>query len=635
MGLLDGLFGKGRGKRPLQDTVQIKPAAAPPTNPADDPNLIRVFDKYGREMFITREEWRDNILKGNIEKAWNDPEELYGLIVQSLHDEFVEEVLPASEQLHRIDPVPSRGATILGIAYMETGRLDEAEQVLSGHLSNHGDDGVVLTNLAKVYSKKEDHELSEQTLWHALEVDPNQDNGMGWYEVIHRERDGDEAGQEALRRVAAIPESWRAQLWLARAALEAGNLDAALDFYKEALSRVDAPVPEDLLKQMSGDLGNNGCLGEIIEWVEPHFDAEVHGLLVGNNLIKAHLELGQLDTAHWILDQLYALKRPDWRDTLSFWDTELAKARIENKQPEETPLGVTMLSIEGPLWMRGGSPFSKLLSTKASDAPVIGILGSTSSYTDPSGECVTQLADGPGRLSRALPLIMAEQLHLKTNAVAHALIPWIQGNGFALMGKPYSDEDLCEMAAKQTAPMDYIAYATLNTVSEPWNITARLLRISDGELLGEVTAATDSNYPGDGVEQLLTAFHKLVVKWTNVRGGKFPEWYCVPDGTDRSDYLLRLGQQLATVCMNLDFLEGSELSGEREILDGMLQLCVRQPENQTARMLFIQTLRQMENARPEIIPEFKEKVETLQNEFPLAGQIGELASTAIEEVFEG
>jgi len=630
VGLLDGLFGKARKKE-----TPLAPAVSATEDPADDPNLIRVFDKYGREMFITREEWRDNILKGNLEKAWNDPEELYGLIVQSLHDEFVAEVVEASEQLHRIDPSPERSATILGIVYMETGRLDDAEQVLSGHLSKHGDDGVVLTNLAKVYSKKEDHELSEQTLWHALEVDPNQDNGMGWYEVIHRERDGDDAGLDALRRVAAIPESWRAQLWLARAALEAGNLDVALDCYKESFSRVDTPVPVDLLKQMSGDLGNNGYLNEIIEWAEPSFDAEIHGLLVGNNLIKTHLDLGNLDAARFILDQLYALKRPDWRDTLSFWDTELAKARIENKPPEETPLGVTMLSIEGPLWMRGGSPFSKLLSKKEPDAPVIGILGSTSSYTDPSGECVTQLADGPGRLSRALPLIMGEQLHLKTNAVAHALIPWIQGNGFALMGKPYSDEDLCEMAAKQTAPMDYIAYVTLNTVSEPWNISARLLRISDGELLGEVTATADTNYPGDGVEQLLAAFHKLVIKWTSVRSGKFPEWYRVPDGTDRSDYLLRLEQQLATVCMNLDFLEGSELSGEREILDGTLQLCVRQPDNETARMLFIQTLRQMKKTRPDILPEFKEKVEVLQNEFPISGTIGELSSTAITEVFEG
>jgi tetratricopeptide (TPR) repeat protein len=630
MSLFKKLFGKSE-----QKNTPVESAAKPPVDPAKDPNLIRVFDKYGQEMFITREVWRDSILMGNIDKAWKNPDELYGIIVQSLHDEFVKEIVPAAEQLHKIDPVPSRGATILGIAYMETGRLDEAEQVLSDYLAKHGDEGVVLNNLAKVYSKRGLEEKSEKTLWHALEVDPNQDNGMGWYEVIRRERDGEKGGLDALRRVAAISGSWRAQLWLARAELEDGNLNAALDFYKESLANAGEPTPGDLLQQMSGDLGNKGHLHQIIEWVGPHFDVKLHGIMVGNNLIKAHLDTGNLDAARFILDQLYALKRPDWKDTLSFWDTELAKARIAiGEPPTDGPMGVTMLSIEGPIWMRGGSPFSKLLSKKASDGPVIGILGSTASYSNPSDQCVTQLANGPGRLSRALPLIMTEQLHLKTDAVAHAIIPHAQGHGFVLMGKPYSDEALLEAAAKQNVPMNYIVYVTLDTVSEPWKLNARLLRISDGELLGAASGFADPGYPGDGVKQLLADVHKLVAKWTNVRAGKCPEWYQLPnEGPEYSDYLLRLEQQLAVVCMNLDFLQGCGLSGEREILSGTLQYCVRNPNNQTARMLFIQTLRQMKKARPDILPEFKDKVNALQNEFPVSGQIGELAAEAIAEVF--
>ena len=49
--------------------------------------------------------------------------------------------------------------------------------------------------------------------------------------------------------------------------------------------------------QISGDLGNAAHLPELLQLVEPHFVAEVHGLPVGNNLIKAHLDLGQLDAA--------------------------------------------------------------------------------------------------------------------------------------------------------------------------------------------------------------------------------------------------------------------------------------------------------------------------------------------------
>ena len=48
----------------------------------------------------------------------------------------------------------------------------------------------------------------------------------------------------ALKRVAALPGSWRAQLWLARNALAQDDVAAAKLFYQEALSRMD-PVPAD------------------------------------------------------------------------------------------------------------------------------------------------------------------------------------------------------------------------------------------------------------------------------------------------------------------------------------------------------------------------------------------------------
>src|SRR6185369_8004214 len=117
---------------------------------------------------------------------------------------------------------------------------------------------------------------------------------------------------EALRRLAELPGSWRAQLWLAREALKSRQLDEALTLYRETLSSAAKPVPGDLLQQMSGDLGNAGHLPELLQLTESHFDCGKHGLQVGNNLIKAHLDLGQLEAARRILDQLYGLKRADW-----------------------------------------------------------------------------------------------------------------------------------------------------------------------------------------------------------------------------------------------------------------------------------------------------------------------------------
>lgn len=637
MGLFGGLFGKM--KKAPAETAPVapqRPLEQAPVNPAEDPDMIRVFDAYGQEMFISRNEWRDNVLMGNLDKAWNQPDELYNLIIQALSDDFVLEVLPAAEQLQRIDHLRDRAATILGIVYMDAGRLDDAEKVLKNYQEEHGELGVILTNLAKVYDKRGQHELAEQTLWHALELDPNQDNGMGWYEIIHRERDGQKAGLDALHRIAKLEGSWRAQIWLARNALESRKLEAALDFYKEALSRVESPAPADMLMQISGDLGNNGHLAEIIHWVGPAFQVEVHGLMVGNNLIKAHLDLGQLDATQKIIEQLYAQKRPDWQEALRYWDAELSNAQISSNKKTAAPGSIAIVTIEGPLWMRDGSPFAQLLTPKVPDAPVIGFLGSTVIKADPATESATQLADGPGRLSRVLPLLLGEQLHLGSHAETRALIPFAPDFGLVVMGSAATDDVLCKEIAPTTAgTLDYLAYITVDTSTTSWKMNARLLRLSDSKRLGEVTATAQPDNPGDGVQQLMTAFQNLLLAETDIQKQAEPEWYLQPDGPERSDYLLRLEQQLAAVCINMENLNGGGgLSGEREIIDGTLKLCVRNPCNQTTRMLLIQTLRQMKKVRPEILLEFKDKLELFQKQFPITGPVGETFTSSLSELFD-
>jgi len=308
----------------------LRKKVIPPGPTANDSGLIRFFDQSGAEVFVTKEQWRTSILPASLKSHWEDPEALYGIVVLALQDDFAADVLDAAEHLHRVDPLPSRGACVFGIALIKTRQLDKAEQIFRTYLEHHGEDGTVLTNLAQIYSARNDAERAEATLWHALEVDPNQDNGLSWYAVIHRERSGKEAEVEAWRRVAAIPGSWRAQLWLARAALESRNRERGMAYYHESMSQVGDNIPADFLMQMTGDLGQHGLLPELLEFSEPRFDPAIHGLQVGNNLIKANLELGRFDAARKILNQLRLLKRPDWNQSLSFWDTEITRAQIAN-----------------------------------------------------------------------------------------------------------------------------------------------------------------------------------------------------------------------------------------------------------------------------------------------------------------
>jgi len=231
MNFLTKLFGSKTSPSRVATPPAITPAT-PSADPARDPNLIRVFDAYGRELFITKQAWRDSVLLGHLQKVRNDPEALYSAIVQALQDGFGADLVEPAEHLAAIDPVPERGVVALANVYHEQGRPQDSGHVLRSHMERHGESALVLANLAKVQPAGAEQ---LRTLWHALELDPNQEHAFGWYEAIHRDKGGPDAGLGAIRRIAALPGSWRARLWLARAALETQDLASALTCYREAL----------------------------------------------------------------------------------------------------------------------------------------------------------------------------------------------------------------------------------------------------------------------------------------------------------------------------------------------------------------------------------------------------------------
>jgi tetratricopeptide (TPR) repeat protein len=629
MSFLKKLFGGKTPSTPL-------PPKIPAIDPAQDPNMIRVYDAYGRELFISKEEWRKNVLPGTIKPNWNKPDDLYAVVLAALNDGFRSDVIPAAEQLFKIDHDPVRGACVWGIVLMEEGRLDEAEKVFRNFIAKHGENGIILTNLAKVYSKRNQNAESERILWRALEVDPNQDNGLGWYWSIHKEREGEPAGEEALRRVAANPKSWRAQLWLARTALQSRDPEKALALYHESLSRAGNPVPADLLAQMSGDLGNAGHLPEILTLAKPHFVADVHGLQVGNNLIKAHLDLGQLDAARSVLDQLYALKRLDWKEALSFWDAEIAKARL-NIIPadEKAPFNVAMLTIEGPVWLKPSSPAAELFPAKPHDAPRIGFLGCTAELATNSKRTQHQMSDAPGRMSRALPLFLAEQVEFGSEAQVRTLVPWIaeEVGGFVLSGGAWEDGAAADYARQGEIKSDYVVITHLNTTAEPWSVELRLVRTIDSKCLGTLSTSFPFTQPGEEIPTLARQLLALLGELAEVKSVPPPPLYQVPSVPQFSNYLLRLEQLLAVRCGGMDGVRGGFLSGEREILDGNLQLCAEFPENVGTRILLAQTLLGMKRVRPDILPEFKDKLALLQREKPLSEPAHGVVQRLFNEVF--
>jgi tetratricopeptide (TPR) repeat protein len=591
------------------------------SDPSQDPNLIRAFDAYGREIFVTREQWRDNVLAGAIERHRDDADSLASLIIQSLGDGFVDEMLKPAERLVALEPAAERAAVLLAIVYMKTGRLDDSERVLLAYMQQHGETGVTLTNLAKIHDERGDEARARDTLWRALERDPNQENGLGWYEAIHREYGGDVAGVTAMRKVAALPGSWRAQLWLAHAELGAHNLAGALALYREALARAGTPTPAGLLLQLSADLGNAGAIEPILQLAGPRFDAAAHGVMVGNNLIRAHAELGQYDDARRILDQLYAQQRPDWQENLAYWDTELARAALgDGSVPESTEMRFAMLLGRGPVWLAPESSAAALFDPIASNRPLVSFLGGSAEVDAAPDHAERQLADATGRLSRALPLYFNEQLALRCGLRTQTLVPWLTepGPGFVLSGVAWDDADAIRYAQQCEAQSDFVVISHLVTTSEPWQAQVRVLRTDDEECVGTLSAYFPMADPTAALQRLTEDLVALVARATAQAPSNAPRNYTVPDGAAFPRYLLRLEQLLAVRCNGANDKHPGHLNGEREILDGNIRQCLDFPHCVNARLLLAQTVRAMQQIRPDVVKEFEDKIALLQREQPLA-----------------
>ncbi len=616
MGLLSKVFGR---KEASSGSIPKPPAPSAQSDPSKDPNLIRVYDAYGRELFLTKQAWRDSVLLGHIKKVWSDPEALYSVIAQSLHDGFEQDMVEPAEHLALIDPDQERGAVVLANVYRVLHREQDSANTLRQFMARHGESGLALTNLAKVLANKEDR---LNALWRGLELDPNQDNAVAWCEAIYRDDDGQEAGIQALQRMSAIPGSWRADLWLARLALESKDLRKAQGHYKKALNNAATPPPADLLMQLSGDLGKAGYLEALVEWTQPHFSLEYHGLQVGNNLLKAYLDLGQLDRASELLQRLYTQNRPDWKPTLSFWDTEIAKARAAATPVEpESQISATLLTTEGPIWLPEDSPAFALMRRPDPSPLSIAFLGGTAETGSSATAPVHQFTDGPGRLSRALPLFLAERLFFGLDASVHTLSPWLLGDhpGFILSGVAWTDEDAAGHALQIKPPADYVVITHLKTKGEPWVADLRLVQTQDQRCIHHETVRFQSNEPYPTLARLAENLARTVA---SIRGipRQTPALYGVPSGPDFISYLVRLEQLLAVRCSALENIQANFLSGERDILDGNLHLCLAHPKSVSLRILLFQTCLSMKRIRPDIVQEYLVKLETFQREYPLPEQ---------------
>lgn len=80
---------------------------------------------------------------------------------------------------------------------------------------------------------------------------------------------------------------------------------------------------------------------------------------------------------------------------------------------------------------------------------------------------------------------------------------------------------------------------------------------------------------------------------------------------------LFLEQLLAVRCASLEGVGKNFLSGEREIIDGNIQLCLNHAKYLITRILLLQTMKAMKKVRPELVEEYRDRLQLLHREHPL------------------
>lgn len=617
------------GRKPASTRLTTPAPSPQPPPPAGEP--IRVYDKFGREAAIDRQTWRTRVLPHNLRKAWDYPEELSALVIMALQDGFTADVADAAVRLHRIDPDRVRASCVRGSVLMSLDRLDESEAVFRDHIARHGEHALILVNLAKIQSRRGEHDRSRETLVRALRLDPNLPQALEWYAAISHERGGEPAAYRAYTEVAGIAGSWRAQLHLAKAALESNEPRHAGILYDQALAAAGPNPPSDLLQQMSGDLGIHGQLREVVSRIAPIFDPTKHRLGVANNLILALTSLGEFDEARGVLDSLHALKRPDWASALNELENSIASARLEARQPEEPPSRLFNAAFLGPVWLPPTSPAAALVAPKAPSAP--GVCFHAASLTPPGAAPPAphvQLATGPGRMTRALPLFLAERAHFALNARVVSLFPWAEPGGFVVSTAAWSDDHLAALAAQADPPCTLVVTAHIRADRDPWHAIVRLLRVSDRMCLTEIVLDIPPSEPGMHLgrasEQLIDALHAAGA----LPAESPPAWSLPPTGAALTHHLLHLEQLLAVRCDAGRQDQPRALVGARDILRGMINACLNAPAAIAPRTILAHTCMLLHDSEPAAMAELRDPLRELTRAHPLPEPFGPILNRMIE-----
>jgi hypothetical protein len=274
------------------------------------------------------------------------------------------------------------------------------------------------------------------------------------------------------------------RLALARNKIEAKELPAAMAIYEELLATSGDRA--DVLVAISGDLGSNGHVAEIIELIAPRYDADRHGPATGLNLLQAYLAVRNADAAQHVLDILFGLNRPELEDRLHGFSNAIAEILVSPSMPD-APAGVSpnaakigLITISKPIWFYGLEPMAtQLLPPKEGRSRRIAFAQlALPGRVSMTGAGPQEPEDELGRLSRAIPLWFAETFYFSpsysTSAAIGILTPPEGPSRYVNFATEWTTENLRQLVETTEGGLDYIFSGALRAVAGDYEVILRV-----------------------------------------------------------------------------------------------------------------------------------------------------------------
>ena len=593
------------GKKNVKSPAIVSDQTSELTPPTTQEELIVAYDAYGREMHITRGDWREKVFLPALQQKWDDAAGLYDTILSGLNDGFAADLMPAARRLVEIDDLPERCHVIQGIVLMKNGQLSDAEKTLRTGIEKAGATGTLLTNLAKVFAEAGDETRAEETLWQAILTDPNLENGLMWWATIQQERGGDAAYLSGLRAVAALPGSWRAQCCLARYHLEHQEIESARTLYCDVLA--GGLFDGGALMMISGDLGNNGQIPLIVELVAPVYDEHKHDPMAGLNLLRAYQALGDAQEGEKLLTRMYSLSFTPIKQYLDeFAQTfQAMRKRAEEGIPvDPDTLKISTLVLTQPVWHYGLCKADWLFEQKAEDIDHVGFFALAKKREGDEGP-ESQREDEIGRLTRAIPLYFAEAAHYWSQYAARFYIQVAEGGGPVVSGEEADANALFDVVPPA---MKFFVTGEIGCSGEDeqrqWQISLSLWNCTTRK-----KQAFESGQAPDAElgSLILNLEERLLAHIGQRREQPLDTFYLRPSTEAMKVYLTALGQTFMLTLIANEQVPASSMWGERAMLDWPLNMALHWPSAEVLKVMYISGLGKAFDYKSEVLAEYRER----------------------------